>query len=299
MKQLSTIREKLKGMTPQEIAGEVLLRIQRRASRAISRASDTTGSAYITDKDLRRSLKGVPVADVAKRMRERREPRLTAGLADLDRTSASVKRFFPDSVEAALGEADSILARRVTVFDITHDLGPQIDWHRDPRSGLRWPLAHWTRTPLRLGQRADVRQVWELNRLYHLATLGRAYALTGDERYAGEFLIQIASWYEENPPRFGVNWTVAMEVAVRAVNIIAATEMLLASKQMTDEAIELILKILLAHGRYIRANLEFSHRAASNHYLSDLIGMFVIGMTVPEFAESGAWVSYSAPRLLK
>ena len=122
--------------------------------------------------------------------------------------------------------------------------------------------------------------------------------LTSDERYAEEFLLQIASWYEENPPRFGVNWTVAMEAAIRAVNIIAATEMFLASPQMTDEAIELILKLLLAHGRFIRANLEFSYRTASNHYLSDLIGLFVIGMTMPDLEQSRAWARYSAPRLL-
>ena len=90
-----------------------------------------------------------------------------------------------------------------------------------------------------------------------------------------------------------------MEVAVRAVNIIASSEMFLASEQMADEAIELILKLLLAHGRFIRSNLEFSYRTASNHYLSNLIGLFVIGMTMPDFQESSAWVRYSAPRLLK
>lgn len=299
MKQLSEIRDKLKGMTPHEIVGEVLLRVERRTSRAISRARDSINSAFISDKDLRRSLKGVSVADAAKRMRERRAPQLTAGIADLERTGASVKQFFPDSTEITRREADAILAHRITVFNITYDLGPHIDWHADPRAGLRWPLEHWTRVPLRLEQGADVRQVWELNRLYHLATLGRAYALTQDERYTAGFLIQLASWYEENPPRFGPNWTVAMEAAVRAINIVAASQMFLASEQMTDDAIELILKTLLAHGRYIRSNLEYSYRAASNHYLSDLIGLFVIGMTMPDLAESKDWVRYSAPRLLK
>jgi hypothetical protein len=61
----------------------------------------------------------------------------------------------------------------------------------------------------------------------------------------------------------------------------------------------LILKMLLAHGRFIRSNLEFSYRSASNHYLSNLIGLFVIGMTMPELEESRAWVKLSTPRLLK
>ena len=285
-------------MTPQEIAGELLLRAKRRATRAFCRAIDSLDSVYISGKDLRRSLKGHSLADVAKRIRERRSPQLTAGLSDLARTTEIIKQFFPDSIDLARHEADQILTHRIKVFGIAYDLGPLIDWHSDPHSQMRWPLEHYTRVPLRLGQGADVRQVWELNRLCHLTTLGRAYALTSDERYAEEFLLQIASWYEENPPRFGTNWTVAMEAAIRAVNIIAATQMFLASPQMTDEAIELILKLMLAHGRFIRANLEFSYRTSSNHYLSDLIGLFVIGMTMPDLKESRAWARYSAPRLL-
>ena len=285
-------------MTPQEIAGELLLRAKRRTTRAIRRASDSLDSVYISDKDLRRALKGQSLADVAERIRERRAPQLTAGLAELARTTEIIKQFFPDSIDLARRQADQILRHRITVFGIAYDLGPLIDWHSDPHSQMRWPLEHYTRMPIRLAQGADVRQVWELNRLYHLTTLGRAYALTSDEQYAEEFLLQIVSWYEENPPHFGVNWTVAMEAAIRAVNIIAATEMFLASPQMTDEAIELILKLVLAHGRFIRANLEFSYRTASNHYLSDLIGLFVIGITMPDLEQSRAWARYSAPRLL-
>jgi hypothetical protein len=65
--------------------------------------------------------------------------------------------------------------------------------------------------PVVLGEGADVRVVWELNRLHHLVTLGRAYLLTDDERYTEEFLLQLKSWHEANPPHFGVNWTVQRE----------------------------------------------------------------------------------------
>ena len=199
-------------------------------------------------------------------------------------------------VDRAREQADEICHHHIRVFGQTIDFGPQLDWHRDPHVGIRWPLVHYTKVPLRLGSGADVRQVWELNRLQHLVTLGRAYALTDDENYASEFLLQLASWVEANPPRFGVNWTVAMEVALRAVNLIAAFELFLASPQMSDEAIALMLKLMLAHGRFIRANLEYSHRTPSNHYLSDLIGLFGIGMTLPDLGESRGWIRFSAPR---
>ena len=141
--------------------------------------------------------------------------------------------------------------------------------------------------------------VWELNRLHHLTTLGRAYALTTDERYADEFVDQLTSWHEDNPPGFGPNWTVAMEAAIRAVNIIAAFELFRQSPRLTDEVAGLILKLLIAHGRFVRANLEFSYRSPSNHYLSDLIGLFVIGTTVPELRDSQHWREYSATRLVE
>ena len=286
-------------MTAPEVAGEVLLRARRRLSRAISRASDSPQSTYVSDADLRRSLGEQSLAGVAFRICNSLEPHLTQGLADLETTVTTVKEFFPEAVAASRLEAEAILDHRITLFSHEYELGSRIDWHRDPQANLQWPLLHFTHVPLVMGRGADVRVVWELNRLHHFVTLGRAYSLTNDERYAEEFLLQLASWYEDNPPRFGVNWMIGMEVAIRAVNIIAALEMFRGSPNMTDEAIELILKMLISHGRFIRDNLEFSYRGASNHYLSDLIGLFVIGITMPELREASGWVSYSARRLLK
>lgn len=283
-------------MTMRELAGEALLRSRRRIFRAISAATDDPAKTYVSDEALQRSLNGRSIALVANRIRSGDE-HLTPGLADLARTAATVKELFPDSVESACVEAEAVLAHRIALYDSVHDLGLHIDWHCDPYSGVCWPLEHFARTPLVIAPGADVRVVWELNRLQHLVTLGRAYALTNDERFTEEFLVQLTSWHEQNPPRFGPNWKVAMEVALRAVNIITALEMLRGSPKVDDEAMKLIMKVLLAHGRFIRANLEFSYRAASNHYLSDLIGLFVIGTAVPEFDESKDWVSYSTERL--
>jgi hypothetical protein len=299
LKRLYRIREKIQGMTAGEIAGDALLRAHRRIARAISRASDSPQTTYVSDESLRRSLDGKSITAVALRIRESQEPRILHGLADVCSTVASLKQLFPDSIERSRLEADALCDHKITLFNRVFDLGPRIDWHRDPRSLARWPLVHFTRVPLVLKEGADVRVVWELNRLHHLVTLGRSYLLTKDERYTEEFLLQLESWHEDNPPHFGTNWTVAMEVGIRAVNIVAALEMFRASPQVTDEVIALILKILIEHGRFIFNNLEFSNRVASNHYLSNLIGLFVIGMTMPEIRESRHWARYSTRGLLK
>lgn len=285
-------------MTAGEIVAEVMLRIERRVGRATSRALDKPGSTYITDENLSRALKGDTLYKVAASIRERREPSLTAGLADLSGTARTLSQFFPDSVKEAVAEASLVLSHRITIFDSEFNLGPVIDWHADPATQVKWPFDHFTRMNVQVEPGSDARRVWELNRLHHFTTLGRAFALTGDERYAEEFLIQLASWYEDNPPRFGVNWMVAMEAAIRAINLIAALQLFRGSKLLSDDAIKLILKTLLSHGRFIRSNLEYSNRAPSNHYLSDLIGLFATGLCAPELDEAREWVAFSAPRLL-
>lgn len=285
-------------MTPGELAAEAALRARRVVSRTLSRLVDDPQASYISDEELARSLDGHSLAEVSARLREGRGTCLTPGLADLAATSTAIRELFPGSIEESGGEADAVLAHQIRIFGSACDLGRSIDWHRDPRSGLSWPLKHYSRMPLMLGHGADVRVLWELNRLQHLTTLGRAYALTSDERYTEEFLLQVASWYEANPPRFGPNWINAMEAAIRAVNVIAAFQMFRNSPNLTDEAIELYLKMLISHGKFILANLEFTHRLASNHFLSDLIGLFAIGMTIPEIKPSRNWVSFSAERLL-
>jgi hypothetical protein len=286
-------------MTAKEVVSETLLRSGRKARRALALAVDDPERSYISDRELESALSGEPLDQVAEAMRLRKGPHLTSGLGDLASTSDLINQMYPDSVDEACSAADRILDHRITIFERTFDLGPVIDWHADPATGLRWPLEHFTRVPIRLKPGSDVRVVWEINRLYHFTELGRAYALSGDEKYAEEFLLQLASWYEENPPRFGVNWTVAMEASIRAINLLAAVEMFRNSPLMTDEAFGLVLKTLLAHGKFIRANHEFSHRTPSNHYLSDLIGLFVLGLLVPEFKQSEQWVSFSTTRLIQ
>jgi hypothetical protein len=286
-------------MTASELAGEALLRARRRISRAISRAGDTPQSTHISEAYLRRSLNARSVSEIALRIRERREPRILHGLADPSGTATVVKQLFPDATEQSRCEADAISDHKIRLLNRVFDLGAKIDWHRDPQSLTRWPLLHFTRVPLRVGEGADVRLVWELNRLHHLVTLGRSYLLTKDERYTEEFLQQLESWHQDNPPHFGINWTVAMEAGIRVVNIVAALEMFRDSPRVTDEVIALVLEILIEHGRFISNNLEVSKRAPSNHYLSNLIGLFVIGMAMPELRESRRWASYSTQGLLK
>src|SRR5205823_2541577 len=80
--------------------------------------------------------------------------------------------------------------------------------HRDFKAGISWPLNTLAddQDYLRLGEPCDVKLPWELSRCHHWVTLGRAYALDADPRYAREFVAQLDAWLDDNPWPYGVNW---------------------------------------------------------------------------------------------
>jgi hypothetical protein len=106
---------------------------------------------------------------------------------------------------------------------IDGDYAP-IDWHIDFKS---WRAATWHGwIPYGHRRGVDVKVPWELARMQHLPQLAFAYTLaqSGDTRfkeaaaYVREFRNQILDFTAANPPRFGVNWRCAMDVAIRRIH---------------------------------------------------------------------------------
>ena len=181
----------------------------------------------------------------------------------------------------------------------THNYRP-IDWHIDLKSGYRWnPKTYYKN--IKYGHRlgADVKVPWELSRFQHLTNLGEAYWLTKKEKYTYEFVDQVTDWTEHNPPKFGVNWACTMDVAIRACNWLLAWEFFRDSSSISNEFIIKFFKSLLQHGRHIKNNLEYSETLASNHYLSDIVGLVYLGVLIPEFKESKKWKNFGTEELKK
>jgi hypothetical protein len=176
--------------------------------------------------------------------------------------------------------------------------GKEIQWRRDPLSNYVWPLDYHRDLKLMRADGSDVRLVWELNRLGHFLALARAYALTGDEKYSAEFFRQLKSWDEQNPYGRGPNWSCAMEVALRAMNLLAAFEVFRQSSQFNAASLEWFLHLLQQHGNYIRRNLEFSYIATSNHYLSNVVGLLWLGLLLPELRDARSWREFGLRQML-
>jgi hypothetical protein len=185
------------------------------------------------------------------------------------------------------------------IAGIEQSLGQAVEWRRDPLSRYVWPLDYHRDIKLMRADGSDVRVLWELNRLGHFLTLAHAYSATKDERFAAEFFAQLRSWVEQNPYGRGPNWTCAMEVALRAMNLLAAFEIFRYSSHLNSMSLQLFLKLVQQHGNYIRRNLEFSYIATSNHYLSDVAGLLWLGLMLPELRDAKEWRDFGLVQTLR
>ena len=167
--------------------------------------------------------------------------------------------------------------------------GSSIDWRLEPTSGKRTPLRHWSTIDY-LDPRiaGDKKVTWELNRHGHFVTLGQAYWMTGDERYAAAFVSQAISWMDANPPNRGINWTSSLEVAFRSISWLWALHLFAGSRHLTPEFQLRMLKFLIAHGHHIQTYV--SHYFSPNtHLTGEALGLFYLGTALPELRRASDW----------
>lgn len=183
-----------------------------------------------------------------------------------------------------------------------------IDWQLDFKSGYRWREDCWHRD-IGFAESAgvDVKVPWELARCQHLPALALAchFAAGGypgfhpAEDYACALRNQMLDFFATNPPGFGVNWVCAMDVAIRATNLLLARDIALAAGASFDAEFEAAFAAALrAHGRHVVVNLEWAPRHRGNHYLADVAGLAFIAAWLPGDAEVDAWLAFAAQELV-
>lgn len=295
----SKIKRALRGRVPVRAA---LLEAGRRGVAAVRRRGERAalikgkGGGEALRVRLAQRFARMNNAELLEHFRTRSQPRLFAGFEE----SEGARDLF--SVESAelLEAARAVAAHRWPLLGYgVREFGGRVDWLCEPASGARWPLGFHGDVRLVRGDGSDVRVLWELNRLGHLLTLGRAYAAGGGEELAEEFFAQVESWVEQNPSGQGPNWACAMEVALRAVNLLAAFRMFRRSPSLNDERLARLLALFDAHGRHVRRNLEYSYIATGNHYLSDVAGLLWLGLLLPELDAAEGWREFALKEMLR
>jgi len=301
MKTGSSIGRMLRGrVTPQKVAREVMRRtgvaIRRWHERGMVRRWDAQSAR------LRGPFSGMEAATLVAHFQRRTEPRFLPGFSEPHIAPASLEpTLLPNETATLISAAELIVAdSRWPLLGLGEiAFGSPPNWHRDPLSGYLWPLEYHADLNLLRNDGSDVRTLWELNRLSHLVTLARAYAVTNDERFSGEFFRHVASWHSHNPYGRGANWTSAMEVSLRAMNLLGAFEVFRRSDWLDETTLATLLALFDHHGRFIRQNLEFSYLATSNHYLSNVVGLLWLGVMLPELEKAEEWRDFGLRRVLQ
>lgn len=158
------------------------------------------------------------------------------------------------------------------------DVYKPIDWHCDFKSGYRWSnkdTYNKVRKKSDGVKGVDIKVPWELSRFQHLSVLIKAYELTKDKLYLDEVILQITDWILNNKSYKGANWTCTMDVSIRLANWSIALDYIEKFYEIPKNIKKIFLTSFKDHIKYIMFNLEWTNRLTSNHYLSDISGLYV------------------------
>ena len=208
-------------------------------------------------------------------------------------TAAQFAACCPDACGETIRAADAALRHE---FDLLGSgpktLGTPLPWHEDFKTGRRWPLAYCGDIQYNeLDRPTDVKVPWELSRCQHFTRLGQAYWLTGDDRYAAEFVAEVTDWIASNPYAHSINWACAMDVSLRAVSWIWGFHYMGDAPACRDAAFRgAFLRALFLHGEFVTTYLERGD-INGNHYLCDGVGLVFLGCFFRRARRAKRWLT--------
>jgi len=227
-----------------------------------------------------------------------------------DRTGA-LRRICPHRSDAAIAAAERTLRHEFELLGsgpfvpIDPDRSARggytpIDWYLDPVRNLRFPRGvphkQWKLYEMRPAN-ADVKYPWELARCQHWAALGQAFAFTGDERFAQEIADELDDFVEANPIGIGINFTCTMDVAIRALNWAIGLELVHRSTTLDRVFWQRAYVALYDTGVFTRNNLENTFEVTSNHFLSNVVGLWFLGAVFADLPAGQEWLSFARQAL--
>ena len=222
--------------------------------------------------------------------RSRSQPTFFAGFKNSEQTVVTFKSRWPDTAERLIDKANRISEGRFDLLGFRNlSFGDPIDWQFEPISGKRIPLEHWSKLDyLDAGIAGDKKIIWELNRHQYFMTLGQAYWLTGDERYARVFAAHLEAWMDANPPKLGINWASSLEVAFRSMSWLWAFYFFKSSPSLSAETFTRACKFLYLSARHLESYLS-TYFSPNTHLTGEALGLFYLGTLLPEFKEAKRW----------
>lgn len=274
--------------------------IKTRGSQAVFTYTDQIGLTgnLPTDAEFQRLLKKtftkrakVSAENLLEKFYENSLQTFFPSFAESEKTLELFRRHFGEkSARFFIEQADALLAGRFDLLGyINLDFGADVDWHYEPVSKKRSPMKHWKQfDELETQETGDKKIVWELNRHQHFFTLGIAFWLTGDERYAETFARHLEGWMEENPPGIGINWFSSLEIAFRVMSWTWGFHFFKNSESFTPELFQKALKYIYLQGRHIEKYLS-TYYSPNTHLTGEALGLYYLGTQFPFFNRADVW----------
>jgi Heparinase II/III-like protein/Heparinase II/III N-terminus len=256
---------------------------------ALRRAHLRARPLHVGARELARALAELTPAGALRELALPALPTVARWERELDELAAPARAQLLERAERILAHRFELLGSGPT------ELGAEIDWQRDFKSGRRWPDAHISRVPTVLGGGSDIKVPWELARCQHLPLLAAAHRVRGERRFLDELGAQLSSFVAANPVEYGAPWSCTMDVAIRAANWLAALCLAMPAARDADW-LEPALASLLLHCRFIRAHLEWGE-VRGNHYLSDIVGLLLACAPFSASDEGRAWATWATEQL--
>jgi hypothetical protein len=217
-------------------------------------------------------------------------------------TAAAIAARFPAAAIEASRRADRILAGGYDLLGHRNlSYGPTPDWHLDAAHGCRAPRRFWADVPYLDPACGDHKVTWELNRHQHWTSLGRAFWLRNDPRYAAAFVDQLYSWLAANPPLAGVNWASMLELAFRAISWTWALEFFAGVDSATARNRPWRLDLLVGLDRqlaHIADNLS-RYFSPNTHLSGEALALYAVSLAFPELRDSQRRASLGREILLQ
>jgi hypothetical protein len=228
--------------------------------------------------------------DLCEHFRLRSAPGFFASFQSPEKTASTFKSRWPNRALQLIAKANRIISGKFDLLGFEDlSFGDPIDWHFEPVSGKRIPLLHWSKLNyLDVEIAGDKKIIWELNRHQYFQTLGQAYWLTGDERYARIFVSHLEGWMDANPPKLGINWASSLEVAFRSISWLWAFYFFKSSPSLASETFKKAWKFLYLSARHLESYLS-TYFSPNTHLTGEALGLFYLGTLLPEFKEATRW----------
>lgn len=202
--------------------------------------------------------------------------------------------------KSVCAEADSVVEGTLPFFgQLSFACGFPPNWFQNPATRQRVsPDRPWTGMRFASKDYGDLKFILEPSRFLFVYPLVRAYAVSGEDRYAEAFWKAIEDWARTSPPMSGPLWVCGQESALRILAWSFALNAFLHSPATTPRRAALLASMVAAHAWRVEQTVGYARSQRSNHLFSEAVGLWTAGVLYPELDHAHRWRTLGA-RLLR